>query len=832
MRRPARAGLLARLARAVRPRSSSPAVASSPRRKPYLRIAGLYLLTALVAGTLLAWWILGLLTGSLPTLEGRVKVEGISAEVRIERDDRGIPTLRAANRLDLAFATGYVHGQDRFFQMDFLRRHPAGELSELAGKAALSEDRHQRRHRFRFRAHEKLKQMAPEERLLLERYSAGVEAGRRSLRRPPFEYILLQTAPQPWLPEDTLLVVLGMFTLLQSTCTEHEKTHGVILEKLPAPLAAFLMPGGTPWDAALDGSTIPAPPIPGPEVLDLRKRPPAWEPLPPLHLPPIPEGVPPGSNNWAVAGKRTVHGGAIVANDMHLMLMAPGLWYRAAFHWNGPDGQQHRAVGITLPGTPALVVGSTTKIAWGFTNTEGDWADLVILETDPANPKRYRTPKGWTEFDRVEEVIKVRGSPDVIFPIEETIWGPVIEARLAKGKRALRWVAHDVEALDLGLMKLETARTVEEAIDVARRAGLPAENFVVGDSKGNIGWTIIGRIPRRVGFDGTRPMSWADGKCKWDGWLRPDEHPTIINPADGILWTANNRTIGKPATALIGLHCYDAGARAKQIRDGLLAKDKLTEADMLAIQLDDRALFMERWREVLLAALSAGEDEERALMRREVIYWRGRAVPESIGFRLVKDYRHRVREKVLGALTVPCRKADRSFNVGYLDVNVEESVYQLVTKKPAHLLPARYRDWDHLLLECVEQLQHDIRGKEPPFAKALARFTWANGNKVRVRHPLSEAVGPLARWLDLDMPREPLPGDWSHMPRVQTPGDGASQRMAVSPGREAEGYFHMPAGQSGHPLSPHYRDGHAAWAHGLPTPFLPGEKAEVLVLVP
>jgi penicillin amidase len=795
-----------------------------------------------VALVLLAW---SMLAGSLPELDGGYSVEGLDGEVVIQRDEQGIPTIRARTRADLALGTGFVHAQDRFFQMDLLRRRAAGELCELAGPAPLALDRAARIHRFRARARRRLLTLSGAERELLEAYTRGVNAGLGSLRKPPFEYLLLRSRPAPWGEEDTLLVALGMFPILQWLGVEHEQATGVLYDTLPVSLADFLSPLGSVWDAPLAGLPLPAPPLPGPEVLDLRLLPEGWEPPGPRRVSWLPREAPrAGSNQWAVSGRRSVHGRAMVANDMHLGLMVPGLWYRASLVLQASSGREppvgretktKRITGVTLPGTPAMVAGSMGRVAWGFTNTEGDFADLVVLEPHPDDPDLYRTPAGWKQLECFPEVIQVRGADDVPFKVESTIWGPVLDRDHLGRRRALRWVAHDPDTINFDLMRLEEARDVHEAIRLTSRAGLPGQNVVFADTQGNIAWTVIGRFPRRVGFDGRRPTSWADGSRRWAGWLRAEDRPRIVNPPEGILWSANNRTVGEPYLSRIGLANYDHGARAKQIRDDLRTKALLSEADMLDIQLDDRAVFLARWHDLLLGVLTparAAGDVRRVALRRAVRFWGGRASIDSVGFRVVREFRLRVRAAVLTALTAPCFRADRRFRIHRLNANVEDSVWRLVTERPPHLLPPRYPSWEGLMLDQIDAIGREVAVHGESFEDSLAGWTWGEANRARIRHPLSGALGPLADWLELDMPAERLPGDTSAMPRIQGRSDGASERFAVSPGREAEGYLHIPGGQSGHPLSPHYRDQQDAWARGRATPFLPGPAVHTLRLVP
>jgi penicillin amidase len=248
---------------------------------------------------------------------------------------------------------------------------------------------------------------------------------------------------------------------------------------------------------------------------------------------------------------------------------------------------------------------------------------------------------------------------------------------------------------------------------------------------------------------------------------------------------------------------------------------------MLKIQLDDRALFLERWRDLLVRTLDAGAvagKPHRAELRALAEGWGGRASIESAGYRLVRAFRLEVLKDALSPLVAPAEKADSRFEIWRIP-RTEGPLWTLVTERPAHLLDPRYAGWDNLLLRAADAVIEEHAALGP----RLGERTWGERNTTRIRHPLSRAV-PSLGWL-LDMPAEPLPGD-SNMPRFQSTESGASERLAVSPGREAEGLFHMPDGQSGHPLSPHYRDGHEAWARGDAMPFLPGPAVETLTLVP
>ena len=779
------------------------------------------LLLIVIAAAVWGWW---QMRGSLPALDGDRPVAGLSAPVKIERDALGVPTITGATRADVARATGFLHAQDRYFQMDLLRRRGAGELSELFGAAAVELDKSARLHGFRRLATQVIAQAEPAERIALTAYTAGVNAGLAALGNIPWEYLVIRTRPAPWREEDTLLCIYAMWFDLQDYKGTFELNRDALRTALGPAGLEFLAPPGNSWDAALDGSTFPPAPLP---PLRFNKA----EPPAPgrAALEPAGKRVV-GSNAFALSGAHTATGAAMLANDIHLDLKVPHIWYRAVLQWTDEAGP-HRVVGVTLPGVPFTVVGSNGRVAWGFTDAYVDTTDVITLATETTAHSFYQTPAGWKEIEERPEEIRVKGEKSVPFTAKWTQWGPIIDGPRNGRGLVLRWTAHDAAATNLHFMAMETTRTAAAAVDLAHRASIPHENMLIADADGHIAWTIIGPLPRRIGYDGRVPVSWTYGDRRWDGFLRPEEIPVIANPAGGALWSGNNRALGGAAYPLLGDSGYDDGARGGQIRDDLRALiasgKKAAPADLLAIQLDDRAVFLGRWQKFLLEVLTdeaVAAKKFRGGLRDAVHTWNGRASTDSVAYRVVKAFRLHVAERALAPFIEPAQAEYAAFN--WRNLIYEDALWQLVHEQPAKLLNPAHASWSALLLAAADDLAADVEKS----GGSLARFTWGARNTLAMQHPFGRFLPkPIARLLD--MPADQLPGD-ADMPRVQTARFGQSERMVVSPGHEDEAIFHLPGGQSGHPMSPYYRSSHAAWLKGEPTPLLPGPAQHTLVLRP
>lgn len=802
------------------------------------------------------------LRASLPILDGARVVGGLGGPVTIARDALGVPTVTAASREDAARALGFLHAQDRFFQMDLQRRQPAGELAALVGPRALNVDQQARIHRLRPIARRALELADPLYRKILEAYAGGVNSGLSALGAAPFEYLVLRTTPEPWQAEDSILTLLAMFNTLQGRQALFEQSIAELRDALPEPMFRYVTTAGSEWETPVVGNAIVRPPIPGPEVFDLRANVRATETrnlgnrlvLPKKktlsrdsELPWLvrdtdgAEAAGIGSNNWAVDGAHTASGVALVANDMHLSIGVPIIWYRASLVFPDPaqPASHLHLTGVTLPGVPSLVVGSNRHVAWGFTNSGGDWSDLVRIEPDARDGTKYLTPEGPKAFETFAETIAAKGAPSRTITVRWTEWGPIVW-KDAKGREyAQHWVAHDPVVLSSDITRPERAQSVDELLAAFAGMGIPNQNVTMGDETGRIAWTIGGMIPRRVGLDGFTPQSWADGSHRWDGYLPASEFPRIVDPEAGRIWTANAPVVDGAMLAIIGEGGFADGIRARLIRDRLMTIEKAAPLDMLAVQLEDKAMYLERWRKLLLDTLAGANGgrglqpspvsglppPSRAEYRRLVeTKWTGRAAPDSVAYRLVRTFRTTFVRQVMLSLTARAKATDPDFD--YLRTfRGEGPVWPIVMERPLHLLDPKFESWDDALLSAIDASIAELTSG----GRVLAERTWGEANSTLISHPLAAAIPWFGRYLNI--PSDPLPGD-VYTPRASQPSVGPSERMAVSPGRESEGIMQIPTGQSGHPLSPHYGDEYRAWLNGEATAFLPGPAVSTLTLTP
>lgn len=544
-------------------------------------------------------WFRHAITASLPQTEGTLAVPGLAAPVCVERDAHGVPHIVASSVDDLVFAQGFVTAQDRLWQMDMLRRHAAGELAEVLGSSMVEHDRTQRYLQLRAVADRSIPQMDPEERRMLERYAEGVNAEiAAATGHLPAEFRLLGYQPRPWTARDSLLVG---FAMAEDLSTEYPEklNREAVAASLPAELMADLYPVGSfrdhpPAEGRPDMSApremieIPldesqsklASPEHGQDLQ--RARAVLAASVSGLRC----EGCAAGSNNWVVSGARSASGKPMVANDMHLSLTVPGIWYTADL-----EAGDFHASGVSLPGVPFIVVGHNAHVAWGFTNSTADVQDLYVEQIEG---DQFRAADGtMQQLVHQREVIHVKRGLDVDLDVKQTRHGaaltPLISPLFPHDSRALalRWTLFEPGYASMPFAKVNAAADGAALVDAFARFGGPSQNLVYGDDSGHIGYHLLGTVPLRGenGKDGLSPVPVNSGSSEWSGFIAYDQLPSVVDPAGGVLATANARITADSYPYQISLD-WELPYRNERIWRAIGERTSLKPEDMTQLQDD------------------------------------------------------------------------------------------------------------------------------------------------------------------------------------------------------------------------------------------------------
>jgi penicillin amidase len=534
-----------------------------------------------------------------PTTDGIETAAGLNASVEVIRDPWGVPHIYAANEHDLFLAQGYVHAQDRLWQMDVNRRAASGTLSEVLGSAGLDMDRRQRQFGLRRVAEETWSALDGDSRAILEAYASGVNAFVESHRdHLPLEYTILRVEAEPWTPVDTLSWV-NLMALRTTGYFREEIDRARIVARLGAQDAQQILP---PRD---DETPVIVPDADGGyreeqsiierelAALDdwLRDPKPAW-----------------GSNSWVVDGGRTATGNPFLANDTHVDLGMPSIWYE-----NGLHGGRFDSVGFTLPGVPLLLAGHNRRLAWGITTLRVDDQD-TYAERIRNGGLTYRFVDEWRELEIVAERINVKGqSQPTLEMVVATEHGPIVETGADGNPLALRWTLYEGNESIRALVGLNLAEDWAEFRAALRHWQVPGLNFVYADVKGNIGYQAAARVPiRGPEHDGSLPVPGWTGEYEWQGFIPFEELPSAYNPPEGVIVTANNKIAPDDYPYLLSA-TWSPGYRARRITDLLSGSDRLTAEDMERIQTDTYSLHAEAVLPYLLAVEPRDELESAAM---------------------------------------------------------------------------------------------------------------------------------------------------------------------------------------------------------------------------
>ena len=803
---------------------STPILASSPRgQKILLRVAGLALLTVLVLVLGATGWFCNQARASLPQLDGRIEVRGLSAPVTVIRDAQGVPHIRAASLHDLLFAQGYVAAQDRLWQMDALRRAAFGELAEIVGPAAVEHDRHQRFLLFRTTAEHAKDALPAATREEFEAYAQGVNAFIGSHRdRLAIEFRLLRYAPQPWTSTDSLGLGLFLHQMLTHGAYRRQLARERILAKLGPELTADLYPNSSWHDhpPGAESASLNAEPSDNDEDDDapsvvrtkLEGAPPkllllGWGlPLDPFCFLSELSG---GSNNWVVSGAHTVSGKPLLSNDMHLMQQMPNLWYEAQLEITptAANSMPFNVAGFTLPGLPFVLVGHNQHIAWGVTDLYGDVEGLF---TENFNAQgEYETPEGWKRPEVRHETIHVRGKADSSFDVVVTRHGPLISELLAGETRklALAWAPlRDPASVSYPFFELDSAQNWGEFRRALAMMGGPSLNFVYADVDGHIGYQAEGRIPTRASPTHGVPVPGSNNAHEWTGVVPFDKLPSVFDPPSGIIATANARIAPDKYAYLLSSE-WMAPFRTERIYRVLQSGKQFASEDMLALQMDVHSEFDRFCAERFVYAVDhAKQPSARTRAAADLMRsWDGQVTADSAAATLAilarsELWRLLLQPKLGSAYTL--------YEWGMQSVALENILMQ----QPPRWLPANYANYDELLAGAVEAV---VSGPQAP--KLLASWTWGKARPFRLQHPILGEVPLVRRWAG--------PGSYEASGdgyTVKQMGHGESyafqqapsERMTIDFSNLDASALNIVTGQSGQLFSPHYLDQWSAWMEG------------------
>ncbi len=771
---------------------------------------------------------------AVPERDGSRGIDGVKGPVQVLWDAHAVPHIRAGSVHDALVVQGYVHARDRLWQMEVARHAVQGRLAEMLGPQALETDRFMRRLGIWDAAVAAAAKLGPREQAWLEAYADGVNAAIRTRAGAlPPELLVLGHHPEPWTPAQTL----GVAKMMSLTLASYGETVAVAraIRRLGPERSSYLFPAYPAW-----GATILEPH--GAAEADRRMgMAPSPAPLPPAGdlaaglaaapLPPEPPETPSmaaalldafsiaaASNAWAVAGRRTVSGKPILANDTHLELQAPSLWYLVGLHAPSPDPASPPldVVGVSIPGAPLVVIGHNAAVAWGMTNAYVDDVDLFIERIDPADSTRYLVPGGSEPFRVRTDTIRVKGREDpVLLRVRSTRHGPVLPLgdSLASGDSvlALQWTAHRTGTVFSGIIGMNFARNWTEFLTAVEAMDDPHQNLVYADTAGHIGYVMGGTVPVR-GTGRPPPVApvpgWT-GDWDWTGELPFSEHPRVLDPPDGFVVTANNRQTRAPVGDLIATS-WESPFRAMRIRDMILQRHDLTAADIHVLQLDVGDLYARRYlRRAVRAAEDAGLAAQAVLLRG----WDARASGDSRAATLFYLWNELTRQAVAEDLY---RGAP-----AYFPATLMADILERGALPWADSGATRFR-------ELAEAAMRE--------AAPLSDRPWREANRVVHSHILG-SVRALDALFGFDVGPFPHHGSpttvnvshWAYRSPAEsfpfTTTAGPSEREVVDLGNlDGAGGFVIGTGQGGIPFDRHYRDQVEMWRTGglIPLPLQAG----------
>ena len=755
---------------------------------------------------------------SLPPTGGEKALAALAQPVTVQRDEYGVPHVFAQNESDLWRAAGYVAAQDRLWQMDFARRAARGTLSEIFGAAMLPQDKFLRTWGFYRLAQRLTGNLSPESRRMLEAYAEGVNAFIEDNKsRLPVEFSILQYKPEPWKIEDSIgLIRLLAFNLCYAWF--FEPALGKVVEQYGLPMAMEIFP------AVLENSPaiVPAmPPRLGARLDDFFQL--AFATRAKLGMPP---GVH-GSNSWAVSGKRTVSGKPLLANDPHLGLDLPAIWYEMHL----VAGAELEVAGVTLPGVPGVVLGHNRNIAWGFTHGMVDDLDFYFEKINPAQANEYWHNGVWQQMEMIEEYIPIKGRLPERFVIRATARGPVVNgihdaAQSDSLAVSFRWTGFEMTDELRAVQLLNRAKTWEDFLQAMRHFKVPNQNVIYADVAGNLGYYSCGLVPIRRDGKGWLPYAGWENTGDWIGMVPFEQMPSVYNPPQNFVATANNLVINKNFPHYIS-NAWEPTSRIERITELLQQNDRVTVEYFQQMQNDVVSVLARRVLPLLFKMLDTAVtpdstnssppqlSQQEKDARQLLSTWDGSESADSVPAALFQVW---TQEFLLA--TIKDEMGDTLFNAYAAWSSLAIRALEYLAQHPEspwfdNRLTPEIETAPQIALAAYRQMLQVLHAKQ---GEMMIDWQWGKIHQLLLAHPLGKHetlqqvfnAGPYPLGGSADTINK---GEY----RLTAPYAvmvGPSVRRIVDLANPESFYSIIPGGQSGQVFSPHHHDQVRLWLQG------------------
>ena len=759
-------------------------------KKWLLAIVGFLAVVAIALFIGFTWF----MNKSKPVIDGELAVNVLEQDVSVTRDDKGVPHIFAQTDADLYRAQGYVQAQDRLFQMDLARRQASGRLSEIIGEATINSDKHFRTFSLRDAAEKSLSAYDAESKQVLEWFAEGVNAFIAEAKEKntlSYEFALLGYEPEDWSVEDSITIGKYMAYDLGGNWNALAFRHWALQNFGEDKAKELFIKYPENASSIIEANKENPVAVAGQFQVDL-----------------LPNEFN-GSNNWVVSGEKTASGTPILADDPHLGLSTPSIWYQMHL-----QSAEQNVSGVIFAGIPGIILGHNDDIAWGVTNVGPDVQDLYIEIPNPDNPTQFRYDGKWEQAEVRDESIKVKDGDTVDFEVVVTRHGPIMTNLAFKDTEptaqfAMQWTAlqptAELSAI-LGFNKVKSWNEFEKALEDFKA---PAQNFVFASKDGTIAYKANGQIPIRKQGDGQLPVPGDSSDYGWEGFIPWDELPTVVNPKEGFIATANNEVIGEEYP----YHITDFWAqpyRFERIKEVLAANDSITVEDMMRLQMDQQNLYAREFLPNLLTSIKSKDHDGKYA---DII-------------KLLEEW-DMIDAKESGAPLVFHTLMVKLQEVLFKD-QMPEDMYKLMSGKfniTDQLLRSAYAGDKSIWMEeqggvdttIYKAFELTVAQLEDQFGQNVSKWQWGDFHQLTFDHTLGSASPILAAYFNAK--KVPIGGSKVTVQAADNDAagnvdHGASWRFVVDAGDLSSAYHIVGPGQSGHVKSDWYQDQVMDWANG------------------